>query len=33
MSNKDIGKVGVDKLSDCGFIFLWILNTQLNASI
>lgn len=33
MSNKDIGRVGIDKLSDCGFIFLWILNTQLDASI
>lgn len=33
MSNKEISKVGVDRLSDCGFIFLWILNTQMDSSI
>lgn len=33
MSNKDIGNIGIEKLSNTGFIFMWILNTQLDASI
>lgn len=33
MSNNDIANIDVGNLSKCGFIFLWILNTQLGSSL
>ncbi|KAL4507171.1 hypothetical protein ABPG72_001964 [Tetrahymena utriculariae] len=33
MSNKEIMDIPVEKLSNKGFLFLWILNTQMNTAI
>jgi predicted RNA methylase len=33
MANSEIGRIPLHLLSDEGFIFLWILNSQLDASI
>lgn len=32
MSNQEIMNLRIDKLSDGGFIFMWILNTQMDTA-